>query len=135
MAQAVKRTDPSGWVGWIYFAGALMLAVGGMQVISGLVALFKDDYYAVTNAGLVVFSYTTWGWANLILGILVMLAGIGLWSGSMWARIVGVFLAVLVMLDNIAFMSAYPLWSIVGLIISGFIIYALTMHGGELKSR
>jgi hypothetical protein len=127
-----KRTEPTGWVGWVYFAGAMLLAVGGLQIIAGLAALFRDDFYVVTSNHLVAFSYTTWGWIELILGIVLLLAGIGIWAGQGWARIVGVFVAVLALLSNFAFITAYPLWSIFGVVISGLIIYALTVHGGEV---
>jgi hypothetical protein len=30
-------------------------------------------------------------------------------------------------------LPAYPVWSIIALIIDLFIIYALTVHGGELR--
>ncbi len=125
---------PTAWVGWIFFAAAMLLAVGGMQIISGLVSIFNDDFYVATQAGLVAFNYTTWGWIHLIIGIVVMLSGIGILAGSMWARVVAVFATVLLMVDNVAFLNAYPLWSLASLVIGGFVIYALTLHGNELQS-
>ncbi len=127
-----NKKDPTGWVGWVYFAGAMLIAVGGLQIISGLVALFRDNFYVVTSSHLVAFSYTTWGWIALILGILLLLTGVGVWAGQAWARVIAVLLAVLAMLNNFAFITAYPLWSIFGIIISGLIIYALTLHGDEV---
>src|SRR4051794_6646957 len=60
----------SGWVGWIAFAGTLMVMLGTFHVIDGLVALFNDEYYLVTKSGLIVTAdYTAWGWVHLILGI------------------------------------------------------------------
>lgn len=128
-----QRSEPTGWVGWVYFAGALLLALGGLQIIAGLVALFKQDFYVATQSGLIAFNYTTWGWVHLILGVVAMLTAFGLWTGATWARMVAVIATVLVMIDQLAFLSAYPLWSIVGLVISGFVLYAITMHGSELQ--
>ena len=127
----VKRTDPTAWVGWIYFAGAMLLAIGSLQIIAGLVAIFRNRFYAVGSNGLIAFNYTAWGWISLILGIVLIFAALGVWAGSAWARVLAVILAVLAMIENLSFASAYPLWSIIALIISGFIIYALTMHGHE----
>ena len=127
-----RRTDPTAWVGWVYFAGAMLLAVGGLEIISGLVGIFHHSYYVATTAGLVAFNYATWGWINLLLGILLMLTGLGVWSGNTLARVVAVFLSVLALIDNLAFMSAYPLWSIVAIIINVMVIYALTLHGNEV---
>ncbi len=122
--------NPKAWVGWIYFAGALLLAAGGVQIIAGLVGIFHHSYYVVSESALVALNYTTWGWIHLVLGIVLMLAGIGIWAGSTWARIVGAGVTVLAMIANVAFISAYPLWSIVALIIDGFILHALIVQAG-----
>lgn len=82
---------------------------------------------------LLAFSYTGWGWTHLIMGILVIAAGVGVLSGKTWAIFVGVFLAVLSALANITFFSAYPLWAIIAITVDVMIIYALTMHGSELR--
>ena len=128
-----QKNTPTAWVGWIYFAGALLLAIGGMQIIAGLVGIFKNNFYVVTSSHLIAFNYTTWGWIYLIMGIIIMLAGIGLWTGQTWARILAVFLAVLSIIAQVSFITAYPLWSIIAIVIDGFIIYALTMHGSETR--
>jgi hypothetical protein len=128
-----RKTTASGWVGWVYFAGALLLVAGGTQIIAGLVGIFHKTFFAVTSSGLVAFNYTAWGWMSLILGIIMVLAGVGIWGGATWARLVGVVLSVLAMLDNFAFITAYPLWSIIGIVLNGFVIYALTMHGAEVR--
>ena len=51
----------------------------------------------------------------------------------MWARIVGVLLAALSLLANVAFLAAYPLWSLVMIAIDVVIIMALTVHGSDIK--
>ena len=37
---------------------------------------------------------TQWGWVHLIIGILVFLAGLGIFSGNVLARTVGVLVAI-----------------------------------------
>ena len=37
--------------GWIGFAGIVMLIIGFIDFFQGLIALFKDDYYVVTQSG------------------------------------------------------------------------------------
>jgi hypothetical protein len=127
------QNQPSGWVGWIYFASMMMLVLGGLQALSGLVALFKDDFFLAGQNGLVVFNFTAWGWINLILGIVLVTVGLEIGRGSTWARVVASFLVALNAIANLAFLPAYPVWSIIALIIDLFIIYALTVHGGELR--
>ena len=135
-SQARRRTpEPTGWVGWIVFAAAMMVMLGIFHAIEGLVALFKDDYFVVGTNGLVVdVDYTVWGWTHLIGGIVVALAGMALFTGRTWARVVGVVVAMVSAVINIAFLAAYPVWSTIMIAIDVLVIYALTAHGAEMKS-
>lgn len=124
--------QPTGWVGWVYFASAMMVLAGGLQIIAGLVAIFKDDFYVVGQNALIAFNYTTWGWIHFFLGLLILGAGLAVMAGSTWGRVIGVFLAILCAIANVAFLAAYPIWSIIGLVVNGCVIYALTLHGDEV---
>ena len=125
----------SGWTGWVVFAGVMLAVVGIFQAIEGLVALFNHEFYLVSAKGLVVnVNYTTWGWVHLILGIVAVLTGFGLLAGNMLARIVGVGIAALSAIVNMAFVSAYPVWSVIMISLDVIVIYAIVVHGRELKS-
>jgi len=128
-----KNRDMSGWVGMVVFAGTLLLMVGGFNVIYGLVALFKDQVLVASKSGLVAFDVTTWGWITLIIGIVQILVGFGLFGGRAWAIVAGVVLAVLNGFNQIAFLQAQPVWSTIIIAIDVLIIYALTTHGRELR--
>jgi hypothetical protein len=129
-----SRTEPTGWVGWIVFAAVMLIMVGLLHAIEGFVALFKDSYYLVASSGLVVnVDYTGWGWLHLILGLAVAATGAALFTGRMWARVVGVGLAALSIVANFGFSSAYPFWSLIIIAVDVLIIYALTVHGKEIR--
>ena len=126
--------EPTGWVGWIVFAAFMMVMLGCFHAIQGLVALFDDQKFLVADSGLVVsVDYTAWGWVHLIGGIILALAGVALFAGRMWARIVGVIAALASALVNIAFLSAYPIWSAIMIALDILIIWAITVHGSEMK--
>ena len=126
--------EPTGWVGWIAFAAFMMIMVGAFHVIQGLVAIFQDDYYLVTDNGLTVhLDYSAWGWTHVIAGIVLAGAGMSLFSGAVWARVLGVAVAGLSALLNFAFIAAYPFWSVIVIAIDVFVILALTVHGREMK--
>ena len=126
--------DPTGWTGWVVFASFMMILVGSFQAIQGLVALFDDGFYAVRPDGLVVnVNYNVWGTVHLILGALLLLSGVGVLSGNVAARTVGVLLAGLSALANMAFIGAYPFWSLLIITVDVLVIYALTVHGRELR--
>ncbi|MGZ4650144.1 MAG: DUF7144 family membrane protein, partial [Kineosporiaceae bacterium] len=121
---------------WVVFGGVMLILLGFIHAIEGLVALLDDGYYRVRPNGLVVhLSYTTWGWVHLVLGVVVALTGIGLLAGNVVARVVGVVLAAVSALVNLAFIAAYPLWSAIVITIDVVVIYAIVVHGAELKRR
>ena len=131
---ATADNGMSGWTGWVVFAGVIMMMMGAFHVIQGLVALFQDTYYLVGQEGLVVqVDYTTWGWVHTILGAVVILAGVALLAGQMWARVVAIILAFASALVNIAFLAAYPVWSLTMIALDVLVIYAVTAHGKEMK--
>ena len=121
--------------GWIGFAGMLMLIIGFIDMFQGLIALVEDEYFVVTGSGFLVVDLTTWGWAMLIWGALLIVAGLGLAAGQSWARwlsIVGVslnFFAQLGFLGN----SQYPLWALTALALNVVVLYALTVRGNESR--
>ena len=132
--QEVEPTSMSGWVGWIAFAGIMMVLLGTFHIIDGLIALFRDEYFLVTQSGLAVEAdFTTWGWVHLIGGIIVLAAGIGVFTGMVWARTVGVIVALVSAVINVGFLSAYPIWSTMMIALDVLVIWALTVHGGELR--
>jgi hypothetical protein len=131
--RVVGDDEPTAWTGYVLFAAIMLVLVGSFQGIMGLVALFEDGYYLVPGTRLVVHvDYTTWGWIHLILGLVAIAAGIGIIAGQTWARILGVILAVLSAITNVAFLAAYPVWSIMVIALDVIAIYALIVHGRKL---
>lgn len=129
----MQQREPSGAaVGWTMFAGLMMIMIGIWWGIAGLVALVNDDFYAVTRNYVFRFDATTWGWIHLILGILVLLAGFALFSGAIWARTVGVLMALLATLVGFAWLPWYPVWAVLIIIASISVIWALTAHGRDV---
>ena len=124
---------PSGGVGgFTAFAGILLLIVGSFQAIMGLAGILEDEFFVVTEDYFLKFDATTWGWIHLILGIVVVLAGFGLFSGAVWARTVGVILAVISAIVGFAWIPWYPVWGIVWIAIAVAVIWALTAHGRDV---
>jgi cell division protein FtsW (lipid II flippase) len=126
--------DSSGWsAGTALFAALLMIMVGIWQAVVGLIAIFENDFYVATRNYLFQFDATTWGWIHLVVGLIVAFAGWGLLSGQTWARIVGITLAALSATANFLFIPYYPIWSLLIIAVDIFVIWALTVHGRELR--
>ena len=127
------RDGTSPWVGWIAFAGTMLVMLGTFHVVEGIVALTKNSYFTVPSSGLMVaFNWTTWGWVQIIAGCIVVAAGVGVFRGWLWARIVGVGLAFLSALISLGFLAANPLWAILMIVFAVLVIMALTVHGSDL---
>jgi hypothetical protein len=125
----------TGWVGWVVFAGFMLMMVGAFHVIEGLVAVFRDEVFLVGPKGLVVnVDYTTWGWVHILGGVLAILTGIGLLAGQLWARALAVIVAFASAVINMAFLPAYPVWSAIVIAIDVLVIWAVTVHGSEIKN-
>jgi hypothetical protein len=129
-----QSTEPTGWVGWIFFAGFMLIIVGAMQAMYGLIALFNDEWAVWGNRAVVYLDITSWGWVHLILGVVVALVGIGVMTGNILARTLGVVIAGLSMLVNFLALPIYPIWSIVLITIDALVIYALIAHGREVRA-
>ncbi|WP_443035451.1 DUF7144 family membrane protein [Streptomyces sp. BE230] len=117
--------------GWTAFAAVLMIFGGAMAILQGIAAIAKDDVFVATRNYVFQFNLTGWGWIHLILGILIVLAGCALFTGAVWARVVGVVLAGFGALANFLWLPHYPLWSIVLIAIDVFIIWALCAGPGK----
>ena len=119
--------QPSGWaIAGLTFAATMMILIGIFQVIAGLVAIFDDGFYVVTENYTFDLDASAWGWIHLILGILLLVAGWGLYSGATWAGVLAIVLAVLTAIENFFFIPYYPFWSILVIALCIWVIWALT---------
>jgi hypothetical protein len=127
------KNNVTGWVGWIFFAGFMMTMLGTFQMIAGLTVLFNSDWLVTTESKLLLLDFSTWGWTYFLLGLTVLLAGFGVMKGSAWARVVGVLIALGSAAANLASVNIYPIWSVITIAVSVLVIFALTVHGDEVK--
>jgi hypothetical protein len=126
---------PTRWVSWILFAGVLLVLTGLLAAMEGLTALFSEQFYAVRPEALLVHAdYTVWGWVHLVLGAVAVVTGAGLMRGSRLACVVAVVWAMVSAVVHLAFMPAYPAWSVLVIAFDVLVVYAVTVHGPEVAS-
>lgn len=125
----------SSWTGWISFAGWLMVIVGFIDFFEGLIAIIRGSYYAITPNQIVVVNLTTWGWIMLLWGIVLVLAGLGLLSGSGWARWFTIIVGSINFILQLGFVggSAYPLWALTGQALTLVILYAVIVRWNDAR--
>ena len=124
--------EPSGWAaGWIAFAGIALIMIGVFHAIAGFAQIMNDESFLVTTKYVFAFNTTTWGWIHLIGGIVVVFAGFGVFRGDVWARTIGVIIAMLSAILNFSWLLYVPFWSMLMIFIDISIIWALTIHGRD----
>jgi hypothetical protein len=128
--------DATGWLGVDVFAGVIILLSGLCSGFQGLVALIgPSTYFAAVKGSLFIFNVDGWGWWNLILGAIFIITGVALLLGATWARIVSIILAVLSAVAQLFLIPVQPWWAIIVIAVDVLVIYALTVHGRELRGR
>jgi lysylphosphatidylglycerol synthetase-like protein (DUF2156 family) len=129
-APAAPRVKTSGWV---IFAGTFALLQATANLLYGIVLLVNDDWFVLTSQGVIRFNTTTAGVIFLLFAALLLIVGLGIFNGALWARVTGIVGAALGILAQMGFLSIYPAWSWLVIAINGLIIYALTVHGDEVS--
>ena len=122
--------ETSGWaIGGATFAACMILIIGVFQVVAGLTAITNDDFFVVTRNYTFDLDTTVWGVIHLIIGIIFIVTGWGLFTRATWAGMVAIFIVSLSAIANFFFIPYYPFWSIVVIALDVWVIWALTRPG------
>ncbi len=122
-----REPELSGWAaGGIAFAAFMLLLIGSFQIVAGLAAIFEDDFFVVGREYAFDLDVSAWGWLHLIIGVLLVLTGLGLFARQAWAGITAIFLVTLSAIANFFFIPYYPFWAILVIALDVWVIWALT---------
>lgn len=135
---AAHRPDQrTGWVGWIYFAGILLLIGAAIDIIYGLIAIIGPNtaYFVGSQGGVAKFDVARWGWWSLVIGLALVVVAFFLLTGRLWARILVAIVAAVNAVSHILLLPAQPWWSLIMIALDVLVIFAVTVHGGELRTR
>lgn len=129
------RRDTQGYedspgYGWVIFAGIMLMIAGTVNVVYGIAAIANSSFY-VANTHFVFGDLKTWGWIVMLVGVVQLCAGLGVWVQAQWARWTGVFIAALNGMAQLAFIAAYPWLSLAIFALDMLIIYGLVAYGGR----
>jgi hypothetical protein len=126
----------TGWVGWIYFAGIVLLIGAAIDIFYGIMAIVGPNtaYFVGRNGGVASFDVAGWGWWSLIIGLALAAAAFFLLTGRTWARVLVVVLVAINAVSHLMSLPAQPWWSIVMVALDILVIYAVTVHGREVRS-
>ena len=124
--------------GWKMFAGIMVILVGVFNVIDGLRAITSANqvksHFPNGNVELpLTDNLKVWGWAILIIGAVMILAGFLIFSGNMFGRIVGIAIAALNAIVQLSYLDHNTFWSFTMILVDILVIYALVAHGGRIE--
>jgi hypothetical protein len=117
----------AGGRGWIVFSGLVLVLAGALNALNGLWALDNQD----TNFDALVFdgNLEAWGWIFLIWGIVVIVAGIGVFNRAPWAMVLGVAAAIVGAVSNMFWLFSYPIQSLIAIGMYLLVLYGLAVYG------
>jgi hypothetical protein len=126
----MNRPRVSPWaVGGITFAGAMLVLIGCFQFLGGLAAVINDELFDIGRDYAFDLDPTAWGWIHMVLGVLLLVAGFGLFARQAWAGVTALFLAMLSAVVNFLFIPYYPWWALVLIALNAWVIWSLTRPG------
>jgi hypothetical protein len=131
MAAPDRTREIRGPTGWVIFAGMMIVIVGFLNFFYGLAAIVNDDVVVVGGHGAIIADLTAWGWVTLILAVVLVLTGFGLFAGAAWARVVAVVVVALNAIEQVWVFPAAPLWAFIVILLDVIIIYNLTARWSE----
>ena len=114
----------------IVFAAALLVTVGIFNLIDGIAAIARSHVF-IANAHYVVGDLRAWGWVALILGVLQILASIGVMAGNQAARWFAVAVVGLNAVAQMFFTPAYPFWSLMIIAVDVVALWGLCAYGSR----
>jgi hypothetical protein len=123
--------------GWLTFSAVVLIIAGIMRVIDAIWAFgYKGAIPDGLRGAVLGHSLTTYGWIWLIIGIILIAAGVLVLGPSGRAsaevsRWVGIVAASLAAISAIFVMPYYPVWSLIYIAIAIMVIYGLSAHYAE----
>src|SRR5215207_379129 len=113
--------------GWLMYAGVMLIVAGLIDVVHGLWALDRAD----TRSNLLLYADKLggWGWFYLILGIILVLAGIGVFYRAQWARWTGIIVASIAIVGNALWVFVFPVQVFIIILLASLVVYGLVVYG------
>jgi hypothetical protein len=105
----------------------LLGLAGCFNVIYGIAAIANSHVFTA-NAHYVFGNLRGWGWITLILGVVQLLTAAGVVAGNHLARWFAVAVIGLNAIDQMLFIPAFPLWSLMIIAVDVVALYGLCAY-------
>ena len=125
-----RRHEEGHGYGLVLFASILLVVIACFNLIYGIAAIANSHVFTA-HAHYVFGNLKTWGWITLFIGILQLLAALGVLAGNQLARWFAVVVLGLNAIDQMFFVSAYPFWSLTIIAMDVVALYGLCAYGSR----
>jgi hypothetical protein len=118
--------------GWVIFAIVYLGLAGVLNLIYGIAALQNKQYFH--EGGLLWSNLDTWGWVSIIVGALLLLVAALIAMRSTFGAVLGIAMASFAFIANFLAIGAYPVWSVIAMVLDGFVIWALAVNTSDRRA-
>jgi hypothetical protein len=119
-------TEPRGR-GFITLAGVMLFLAAAANALWGIAAFANDDYFAADE--LLFGDLSAWGGVYLAIAAVQLITALLIFNKSHFGALVGILIAGVNAIAQLMAIGAYPVWSVIVLVIDGLIIYGLCVYG------
>ena len=117
---------------WVLFATTVFIVLGTFNTIYGLTMLLNDEWVIFGAKTVWYLDISAWGWITLLVALIQFVVAWGIANAEMWARVLGVIAAGIALVNAFVLVPYYPWWSVAVMVLAGFVIWAITVHGKEV---
>jgi len=117
--------------GWITFSWIILVVGGGLAILEGIVALSRASFFTSVGSHYVASNLRTWGWIELGVGIVAVLAGLSVYRGGAFGRWAGIIIAAASIFAQMFWVPIVPFWALTVMFVDVLVIYGLAVYGGE----
>ena len=128
-------TEDDRGYGWVMFAGVLLVMLGVLNCIEGIAAIGNAHFFSNnTHTHYIMGSLNAWGWTVLIIGVVQLAVGFGVFAKNQLSRWVGVIVLACNAVAQLLFIPAYPFWSLTLFAMNILALYGLVAYGKRISA-
>jgi hypothetical protein len=118
----------------VVFAAVLLLIAGSLNIIYGIEAIADNFFYFSTGFHSLFTNLHTWGWITLILGGIEVIAGLSLFAGGTFGRVIGIAAASVGAVGALLGVNNdQPFWSLGVFLLCVIVIHGLIVYGEPIE--
>ena len=117
--------------GMLTFAGIVLILAGSINLLDGVVALAKDEYFLKDE--LLFGDLSAWGFWWLFVGLLMLWAGFQVVNRKEAGLGLGIGIAGLNIFTQLMFMKVHPGWAVSIMVLDVIVIWALCANADEFE--